>query len=275
MAESKTVFAFCKKCEENIGIQVSEDEIQNQSSGLATVLSVHGTPEHGIVVYIDRDYRVRGIEYPSQLRVEKKKTTIIESTVATAFESEDISFATLVDTFGDKRKQALRNFGILITHLLLGKKVYLVHDDISLGEAVKSKIEKLFSNQTQLIFVIPHSQAPDAESDSLVFSLQMKKIMNQCVDCKTKSMENMIKESLNEDSSYFRFSYAVSKILFSYKKLKEILLQQSDSILDTELSREIMIEVDQIPYLLTIAEIEGIDTSSVQYNGLGRVARAF
>ncbi|TXT55716.1 MAG: hypothetical protein BAJATHORv1_30096 [Candidatus Thorarchaeota archaeon] len=275
MTEKRTVFAYCKKCQENIGIDVNEGEVQSQSSGLATVLSIHGEPEHGIVVYIDKEYRVRGIEYPSQLRVERKRTTIIESTVATSFEESDISFGTLIDTFGDKRKNAIRNFSILITHVLLSKPIYLVHDDFSIGKAVQGRIEKLFSDQMNLIDVISHNEIANMPSDSLVFSLQMKKIMNKCVDCKTKVVEDMIKDSLKEDSSYFRFTYQVSKILYSYKKLKEILSEIDESILDTELSRRIMIEVDQIPYLLTLAELQGFDTSPVDYNGLGRVARSF
>ncbi|MHA2240740.1 MAG: hypothetical protein ACXACE_03965 [Candidatus Thorarchaeota archaeon] len=72
MAESETkqVYVFCDKCKENVSLDITDDDIESSKTGLTTVISVHGTPQHAILVYLDKNLKARGVEYPSVLQVQ-------------------------------------------------------------------------------------------------------------------------------------------------------------------------------------------------------------
>jgi hypothetical protein len=51
--EDKEVYVFCSECKQNVPLKVTEDHIGKAKGGIITILSVHGTSQHAIIVYLD------------------------------------------------------------------------------------------------------------------------------------------------------------------------------------------------------------------------------
>ncbi|MHA1929687.1 MAG: hypothetical protein ACTSV2_14035 [Candidatus Thorarchaeota archaeon] len=273
MTESRSLFVFCNKCQENIPIEVTQADLDASTSGIVTVLSVHGDPQHATLVYVDKNLRIRAVEYPSTLEIEKTTTTTVEST-KTSFKQEHLSFSSLVDLFGKKRKNAILVFSRIVAQILMKGSVYIVHDDPSTALTVIERLQDFFSTEAG-IFSTTHDQVKELNPSACVYSIQVDKFMSEGNTTKTKVLEKLVKESLDDESSFFRFKLDLSKLIFAYTKVKQILIEEKGNIEDIKLAKMAMIELANIPFLLELAESEGINISNIQYNGLGRVARGF
>ncbi|MCF2137637.1 MAG: hypothetical protein K9W43_10445 [Candidatus Thorarchaeota archaeon] len=96
------VTVHCEQCNKPVSIDVSEDEFGNSPDGILRIMFVHGDPLHAIVVYIDRQLRVRGIECPDSFKfdVPREVTLVSKDTVA----------ASLSEQFGEPCYQALYSY---------------------------------------------------------------------------------------------------------------------------------------------------------------------
>lgn len=283
MAESEIeVYAFCKECKENVRLEVSQQDLEEAESGLVAVLSLHGSPQHALVAYIDKDLRVRGIEYPTAIQIKDtpQVSAVSESEIDIWDEmAGDFSLHILVDFFGKKQKKAIVNFAHLIIHMIIKKPIYLVHDDKSMGMLVKKNLIKLPTEQSglsELVRVINHdSVAPTEDRDAFIFDLQMTTPVQEEIDIDSKHIEEMVKEALSSDNSFFQLKYELSKLFFSYRRLVELLKSSHEKIQDRKLARDVAIDFSLLSTLLNIAEIEGIDTKSrVERDGLGSAIRS-
>ncbi|MEM2142985.1 MAG: hypothetical protein QXS20_09275 [Candidatus Thorarchaeota archaeon] len=67
----------CAKCGEPVRIEVLPEETSRQTDGILRVMVAHGTPPHAIVVYIDRYFRVRMMEYPDVFKFDQRRSSEI------------------------------------------------------------------------------------------------------------------------------------------------------------------------------------------------------
>lgn len=78
MGEDKQhVTVHCKVCGEAVDLEISARELEEQKNGILRVMFVHGEPMHAIIVYVDKNRRVRGIEYPDSFQMGETRTTAV------------------------------------------------------------------------------------------------------------------------------------------------------------------------------------------------------
>jgi hypothetical protein len=58
--QDRTLYAYCKVCQQNIFIHYSEDIVKKASSYPIYLVWVHGKPFHGLLVRIDKNFVSRG-----------------------------------------------------------------------------------------------------------------------------------------------------------------------------------------------------------------------
>ncbi len=278
-SETKQVFVFCDKCKQNVALDVRPEEIQANTTGIAGVLSVHGSPQHAILVYLDKQLRVRGCEYPSAVQVKEAPTVLArpESVVGELDKDVALTLDSLVDAFGKGRKNRTDALGDVVAQIMIKNPVYLVHDNPTVGGLVLNNLKQLFAQQETSIRLIKHEQTKSVVGlKPLVFDLQLVKFLTEGVKMDSRFFRALIKDCLDEANSYYRLRNEVSKILFAYSVIRQRLSTSATKILDTQLARESSIDFPLMPVLLKMAEIEGIDVKlKVELDGLGRAIRSF
>jgi hypothetical protein len=100
MTENKCVSILCKICSEPVTIEANKEELKSQATGIFKVMLVHGDPLHAIVAYIDRNCKVRGIEYPDSFQVNQPQTL-------TVVPQEEAPRASVSDSMGEPCYQSL------------------------------------------------------------------------------------------------------------------------------------------------------------------------
>ena len=80
MTEDKQhVVVHCRVCGEPVDLEISAQELQEQKNGILRVMFVHGNPLHAIIASVDKNRRVRGIEYPDSFQMGETRTTTVVS----------------------------------------------------------------------------------------------------------------------------------------------------------------------------------------------------
>ena len=78
---SKKIIVNCDICGKAVEVDVSSEELAQQKDGILRIMLAHGDPLHAIVVYIDKNMRVRMIEHPDSFQVDQPRTsTVVEPT---------------------------------------------------------------------------------------------------------------------------------------------------------------------------------------------------
>jgi hypothetical protein len=101
-SESGKIRALCDICSQAVEFQVSPEKIQAQKDGILRVAIAHGDPLHVIVVYVDKNLRVRGIEASDSFQMEETRS---ESIVPASEVAENLS-----ESMGEPCYQALYSF---------------------------------------------------------------------------------------------------------------------------------------------------------------------
>jgi hypothetical protein len=70
-----TIQIFCKGCQTDIEVTIPRAVIDNATSFPIAHLHLHGNPAHGLTLYIDRQYGVRGTELSEAVTIERPKET--------------------------------------------------------------------------------------------------------------------------------------------------------------------------------------------------------
>lgn len=88
---TKTINIECALCEKTVQMTIDEEKILSESSGTFNIIFVHGTPLHGINVYVDRNLTVRAVEYPDMFNMfnigdtgDSSRTTVDTTTYMTS-----------------------------------------------------------------------------------------------------------------------------------------------------------------------------------------------
>jgi hypothetical protein len=101
-SETGKIRALCDICSQPIEFQVSQEKIQAQKDGILKVAIAHGEPLHVIVVYVDKNLRVRGIEASDSFQMEGTRS---ETMVPASEVAENLS-----EAMGEPCYQALYSF---------------------------------------------------------------------------------------------------------------------------------------------------------------------
>lgn len=80
--DNVTIPTFCHKCQHDIYISLPKVIIDNAHSYPVSHAHLHGNPPHVLVVYVDRQYLIRGTELSETVTVERaRKTTPLSAMV--------------------------------------------------------------------------------------------------------------------------------------------------------------------------------------------------
>lgn len=71
------VTVHCKVCDKPIEVAVDLNKLAGQVGGILRVMLAHGDPMHAILVYVDKNLRVRSIEYPDSVQVGETQSTAV------------------------------------------------------------------------------------------------------------------------------------------------------------------------------------------------------
>ncbi len=271
------VYVFCKICGRNIALDVDEDEIKNTSTGASAIIFLHGDPLHAIQVYLDKTLRVRGIEYPTALQIDgvSPLTEIEEESISSETRALDFDMGVLIDSFGNNRKKGIEIVADLILQALLGNHVYIVHTDIENGTKIATMLKNLFLQETPIVFLQPEQRDQIKGPRESVFDLEAKKLYVLGTKMDAHFIRQLISQSIEDVNSFIKLQNELSKILYSYSKMIDILNSDTKSYTDTLLAREISIDLPLMPILLKMAEGDGIRVKNrVQHDGLGSALRS-
>ena len=75
--ESGKVRVHCDICNKPIEFEISPDKVKAQKDGILRVALAHGDPLHAIIVYVDKNMRVRGVEASDTFQIEGTRAEAI------------------------------------------------------------------------------------------------------------------------------------------------------------------------------------------------------
>jgi len=275
-AANSEIFVFCKTCKQNVSIHIDNQRLTSATSGIISVVSMHGEPSHAILVYLDKNLSVRGIEYPYAFVSESEVTESSESEIKKISQSSNINLHALIESFGLGTKKNIRVFGNLLMQVLLSNPVYLIHDELSQTSEIIEKIDDLFTNQKLSLKCVTHAEIPNIKDrQPFIFDLQDGKYLYEGIKVDTKYFENLVKEVMDDKEGSFKLKNELSKIFYSYEKMKYIISTTDRKIKETQLSQDIGIELTLTPLLLRMATSEDIDVKErVESDGMARALRS-
>ena len=259
--EEKEVYVFCNECKQNVPLKVTEDDISKAKGGIITILSVHGTPQHAIIVYLDMNLKTRGIEYPSILQVKESDS---EGVVNTADDEEALhDLSSVISSFGEKEKVAIKNFSQITAQIIAGNFLYLIHNNRSIGKVVKDQLDALFTGQKSSLFVISYDEIDTVSGmRPTIFDLQYGSFISKGVDIETDHFEQIIEEILTNPNAFSLLKNEYRKLMYSYKKLWGLLSSGARIYTPKKLAYLVSIDQSLLPLLLKMAENDGVDVAA-------------
>jgi len=101
-SDSEKIKVHCDICNQPVEFQVSQEKIREQKDGILRVALAHGDPLHAIIVYVDKNLRVRGIEVSDSFQMEGTRSeTVVEASEV----AENLS-----ESMGESCYQAMFNY---------------------------------------------------------------------------------------------------------------------------------------------------------------------
>jgi hypothetical protein len=273
---TREAFVFCDKCKQNIALPLSDADRSSWKGGLLTLVSVHGSPQHALIAYVDSQLKIRGVEYPGSVHIRVDSQSPPDLTSLAYGKEGQLTLAAFVDTFGEKRKDAVRALAYVVTQLMFHREVVLVHDDDAIGESIGAALIDLLGGQRISVKVVDHASVDSLESTaSCIYDLQEAKFMKEGEKPETRFFEQLVKELVDEEDGFFRLRNELSKILFAYDRMMRILATETGMHLDTKLAHDAAIDLSLFPTLLAMAESDGVDISSrIERDDIGRAIRS-
>jgi hypothetical protein len=260
--ESKQVYIFCNICKENVSLNVEDIDFEKTKTGIASILSVHGEPNHAVLVYLDAKFKIRGTEYPAYLQIAEAASKNIESDIQ---EEEEITqdLREIISAFGDKESSAIAAFAQIIAQLIIGNFIYLVHNNKSIANVVKSQLDTLFAKQRTSLFVLSYDEIDNVSGmRPTIFDLQMETFISEGMQVDTTYFEYIVAEALGETNGFSLLQNEYSKLMYSYKRLWELLSSGARTYTPTKLAYLVSIDESLIPLLLQMAGNDGVDVKS-------------
>jgi hypothetical protein len=257
-AEPKEVYVYCNICEQNVPLEISEEDMERAKTGLISVISVHGEPQHAIMVYYDMNLKARGVEYPT---LKQAKETKVDQEVTVAEDALDLK--SIVSSFGEKQEQAITVFAKISGQLIAGNSLYLVHNNTSIGKVVKDQLDALFPEQKSASFVISYDDI-DLVSGMRpsLFDLQYGTFISEGIALETKHFESLIGDALSSPNGFSILKNDYRKLMYSYRRLWELLSSGARMYTRKRLAYLVSIDLAMIPLLLRMVENDGVDVES-------------
>ena len=259
--ESSEVYAFCNICKENVPLEIREEDMEKAKTGLISVISVHGTPPHAILVYLDMNLKARGVEYPSLVQVDEGSST--DAIQTTSVKEDVIDLNTIISSFGEKQEQALKAFAHISAQLIAGNTLYLIHQNKSIGRVVKNQIDSLFTDEQPSSFVITFDDIDYvAGMRPTIYDLQYGSFISEGIAIDTSYFEQIIKDALDSTNGFSMLKNDYRKLKYSYRRLWELLTAGARTYTYKKLAYLVSIDLSLIPLLLRMAENDGVDVAS-------------
>lgn len=259
--EPPEVYAFCNICKENVPLEITEEDIEKAKTGLISIISVHGTPPHAILVYLDMNLKARGVEYPSLVQVKEGASS--ESAQPTIIKEDIIDLSTIISSFGDKQDAAIKAFAHISAQIIAGNTLYLIHQNKSIGRVVKNQIDSLFIDESPSSFVITFDELDYVSGmRPTIYDLQYGTFISEGIAIDTSHFEQIIKDALGSPNGFSMLKNDYHKLKYSYRRLWELLSSGARTYTQKKLAYLVSIDLSLIPLLLTMAENDGVDVAS-------------
>jgi len=259
--EPSEVYVFCNICKENVPLEITEDDIERAKTGLISVISVHGTPQHAVLVYLDMNLKARGVEYPSLVQV--NEAVSLEAEQAATVSEDIFDLNSIISSFGEKQEQAIKSFAHISAQLVAGNSLYLIHNNTSIGRVVKDQIDSLFTEEKPASFVITFDDIDFvAGMRPTIYDLQYGFFISEGIAIDTSYFEQIIKDALGSPNGFSILKNEYRKLKYSYRRLWEILSSGARTYTHKKLAYLVSIDLSLIPLLLRIAENDGVDIAS-------------
>ncbi|KXH76982.1 MAG: hypothetical protein AM326_05990 [Candidatus Thorarchaeota archaeon SMTZ-45] len=259
--ELSEVYVFCNICKENVPLEITEDDTEKAKTGLISVISVHGNPQHAILVYLDMNLKARGVEYPSLIQVDEE--TSLESEEPTSVKEDAIDLNTIISSFGEKQEQAIKAFAHISAQLIAGNTLYLIHNNKSIGRVIKDQIDSLFIDEKPSSFVITFDDIDYVSGmRPTIFDLQYGSFISEGIAIDTSHFEQIIRNALDSPNGFNILKNEYHKLKYSYRRLWELLTAGARVYTQKKLAYLVSIDLSLIPLLLRIAENDGVDVAS-------------
>jgi hypothetical protein len=256
--EPSEAYAFCDICKENVPLEITKDDIEKAKTGLISVISVHGTPQHAILVYLDMNLKARGVEYPSLVQVDEG--TVLE---AEPVKEDIIDLSTIISSFGEKQENAVKAFAHISAQLIAGNTLYLIHQNKSIGRVVKDQIDSLFTDEKPASFVITFDDLDYVTGmRPTIYDLQYGTFISEGIAIDTSYFVQIITDALDSPNGFSMLKNDYHKLKYSYRRLWELLSSGARTYTPRKLAYLVSIDLSLIPLLLTIAENDGVDVAS-------------
>ncbi|MHA1908132.1 MAG: hypothetical protein ACW98Y_12605 [Candidatus Thorarchaeota archaeon] len=259
--EKDQVYVFCNICKENVPLEVTERDIESSSSGLTTVINVHGSPQHAILVYLDKQLRARGTEYPSVLQVKDSPT--VESATEVPKEETLYELTSVVSSFGEKEDVAVKAFAQITAQVIVRNHIYLIHANRDIGKVVENQLDALFTDQETSLAVISFDEIDGVSGmRPTIFDLQHMTFISKGVSIDTNVFEQYVGDALKDINGFNLLKNEFSKLMYSYRRLWELLSAGARKYTRKRLAYLVSIDQSLIPLLLQMAENDGVDVAS-------------
>jgi len=259
--ESSKVYAFCNICKENVPLEISDEDIEKAKTGLISVISVHGIPSHAIIVYLDMNLKIRGVEYPSLVKVSETPSPDLVEPVDLKEDLVDLKM--IISSFGEKQEQAIKAFAHISAQLIAGNTLYLIHQNKSIGEVVKDQISALFIDEKPSLFVITFDEIDYVSGmRPSIYDLQVRSFISKGIEIDTSHFEKIIIDALDRPNGFSILKNDYHKLKYSYRRLWELLTVGARTYTKKKLAYLVSIDLSLIPLLLRIAENDGVDVAS-------------
>ena len=258
--ETSEVYAFCNICKQNVPLDITKEDVEKSTSGLTTVVSIHGTPQHAIMVYLDKQLKVRGVEYPSLFQV--KESAAIEPDSSTPTDTTH-DLKSIISSFSDKQSTAIKSFAQIVAQIILGNSLYLIHTNQSIAAVVKEQLDELFTDQRTHLFVISYDEMDTVSGmRPTIYDLQYGTFVSKGVAIETSYFEQLIREVINDQNGFSVLQNEYSKLMYSYRRIWELLSSGAKMYTQKRLAYLASIDLSLVPLLLKMAENEGINVAS-------------
>ena len=259
--ETSELYAFCDICKQNVPLEVTPEDIEKAKSGLVSVLSLHGDPQHAILVYLDMNLKARGVEYPSLLQV--KESSSDETQKDAPIEDDIHDLSSIVSSFGEKEDQAIKSFARISAQLIAGNPVYLIHNNKSIGKVVKDQLSSLFPEHKISLSVISYDDIGDVSGmRPTIFDLRYGSFISEGLVLDTEHFEPLIKGAIGSLNDFNVLKNDYRKLKYSYRRLWELLSAGARVYTQKRLAYLVSIDLSLIPLLLRMAENDGVDVAS-------------
>jgi hypothetical protein len=259
--ESPEIYAFCTECQQNVSLEVTKADIEKAKTGLVSVLSIHGTPQHAMLVYLDMNLKARGIEYPSLLQVKESRSVVDDK--STVIKDDIFDLGSIISAFGEKLNLAIKSFAQISAQLIAGNSLYLIHNNTSIGRVVKDQIDSLFTEQKVASYVISYDDLDMVSGmRPTIFDLQYGTFISEGIALDTEYFEHLIRNAVDSPNGFSILKNDYRKLKYSYRRLWELLSAGARTYTPKRLAYLVSIDLELIPLLLRMAENDGVDVAS-------------